>query len=300
MAEEFLSVLCADLTGYERLFEKLPRSEATHAIGRCEKRIAQTVEGFRGRLAKAAGGTRVMAYFADAENALQSAVEMQRRVSALPPMSGIVLGVRVGVCVGHAANEMRFFGEQDKSNAALSLSQMAAPGQVLMSVPKRAKGFVWNDLAARSHPELQLLSGKRQLGVFELDWRAFSIAQMKPSSANDSVNPLSLFLHLSGQTVELGPERPTLSIGRLSTCGIVLHSEKCSRVHARIIRRGESYFLVDESTNGTFVMPQGGSEHRVLKRELALSGRGRISFGQPIEDAGAECAHYAIGEYLRL
>lgn len=299
MAEEYLSILCADVIGGERLFEKLAPSEAAHAVGRCEKRMAQTVAGFHGRLAHRSD-THLMAYFADAEDALQSAVEMQRRIATLPPMSGIALGLRVGVCVGHAANEMRYFAEEGKGNAALNLSQIAAPGQVLMSVPKRAKGFAWNDLVAREHPEIRLMSGKRQLGVFELDWRGFSISQMKPASANDSLHSLPFFLHFNGQTVELGPSRPSLSIGRLSTCSLVLRSDKCSRVHAKIVRRGDTYVLVDESTNGTFVMPQDGGEHRVLKRELALSGRGRISFGQPIADAGDECAHYAIGERLHL
>jgi len=299
MAEEFLSVLCADVTGDEKLFQKLASSEAAHAVGRFEKRMAQTVEGFHGRLTPSTH-SRVMAYFSDAEDALQSAVEMQRRVANLPPLSGVALGVRIGVCVGHAANELRFFEAEGTGNAAVNLSRCAAPGQVLMSVPKRAKGFAWNDLVAHSHPEIQLRSGKRQLGVYELDWRGFSLAQMKPSSANDSIIPLPLYLHFHGQTIELGPNAPELTIGRLATCGLALSSDKCSRIHARIVRRGGSYVLIDQSTNGTFVKPKGGNEHRVLKHELALSGRGRISFGQPLSDAGEEYAHYAIGETLQL
>jgi hypothetical protein len=299
MSNEFLSVLCADVTGGERLLERLPASEAAHAVSRFEKRMAQTVEGFRGRLARCAG-SRVMAYFSDAEEALQSAVEMQRRVANLPPMSGIALGVRVGVCVGHAANEMRYFECDSPGNAAVSLSQIAAPGQVLMSVPKRAAGFEWNDIVARSHPEIRLSSGKRQLGVYELEWRDFTASQIKSLSANDADAELPFYLHINGQTVELGPERPSLSIGRLVSCGIVVHGEKCSRVHARIVRRGDEYFLVDESTNGTFITPDGGGEHRVLKHELALSGRGRMAFGQPLADAGEEFAHYAIGENIHL
>lgn len=299
MAEEFLSVLCADVTGGEKLFQKLAASEARHAVGRCEKRVAQTIEGFRGRLV-ANGDSRMLAYFADAEDALQTAVEIQRRVSGLPPMSGVTLGVRVGVCVGHAANEVRFFDETGKANAAVSLAELAAPGQVLMSVPKRAKGFSWNDLVAHSHPEIELRSGKRQLGVFELDWRGFSIAQMRPSSANDSLSPLPFYLHFGGRTIEVGADRPSISIGRLSTCTVVVHSERCSRVHARIVRRGDSYVLIDQSTNGTFVKPKGGSVHRVLKHELVLSGCGRISFGQPLDAAGEEVAHYAVGEQLVL
>jgi hypothetical protein len=297
MSEGTLSILCADVSGSERLYEKLAASEAAHAIGRCEKRIAQTVEGFNGRLAKCAG-SRVMAYFAEAEDALQSAVEMQRSIAKLPPMSGVALSVRVGVCVGHASNEIRFF-DQDTNNAASSLSGMAEPGQVLLSVPKRAKGFEWEGRVARSRPEVSLSCGNRHLGVFEIDWRTFGVSQLKPVAVSEAEADSQLYLHFNGSTIELSDARPLLSIGRLASCGMLLQNTRCSRVHARIERRGDGYVLVDQSTNGTFVLPEGGTEHALRKHEIVLSGRGKISFGVPFsatknETDNADWAHYVI------
>ena len=66
MTNESLSVLCAAVAGGERLYQKLAASEAAHAVSRFEKRMAQTVEGFHGRLARA-GGARVIGYFSDAD-----------------------------------------------------------------------------------------------------------------------------------------------------------------------------------------------------------------------------------------
>jgi hypothetical protein len=293
MSKETLSILCADLTGSERLYEKLAPSEAAHAIGRCEKRIVQTLEGFHGRLARCSD-SRVLAYFSDAEEALQSAVEIQRRVAGLPPLSGVALEIRVGVCVGHASNEMSFF-ENKVGNAAVSLSGFAEPGQVLMSVPSRTQGFEWNGVPARSRPEVSLSSGKRKLGVFEIDWRSFGTAHMKAAPANDEVE--RLFIHYNGTTTELNATHPLLSIGRLSSCGLILHRSSCSRVHAKIERRGDAYVLIDQSTNGTFVQTEGGEEEFVRKRELLLSGRGKISFGEPFSAAkdegnNADWVHY--------
>ncbi len=297
MSEEFLSVLCADITGGERLYQKLNASEATHALGRCEKRLTQAVEGFRGRLTQGSGSA-VMAYFSDAEDALQSAVEIQRRVAKLPPMSGIALGVRVGLCVGHAANEMRFFDAEGKGNAAVNLLQFAAPGQVLMSVPKRAKGFQWNDLIAHSHPEIVVKSGKRQLGVFELDWKNFALSQIRAGSANDGHGYATLYLHFKGAAYEFDPGQASLSIGRLASCKLKLESEKCSRIHARIECRNGQFVLIDQSTNGTYVLPEGGSVHRLCKHELVLSGRGRMSFGEPLTTEGVETAQFVVSQSL--
>ncbi|MDQ5903932.1 MAG: hypothetical protein QG672_1525 [Pseudomonadota bacterium] len=296
MSKGTLSILCADITGGDKLFEKLVPSEAAHALGRYEKRIAQTVEGFHGRLAKGAG-SKVLAFFSEAEDALQTAIEIQRRISNLPPMSGVSLGIRVGVCVGHASNEMRFF-DNNANNAAVSLSDFAAPGQVLISVPKRAVGFDWNEREAHSRTDVSLASGKRQLGVFEIDWRTFCAGNLK--AANFSVAPVDrLFIHFKGETLEVNAERPRVSIGRLSSCGVHLSSERCSRVHAKIERRGDTFVLIDQSTNGTFVTPEGGSEHALHKHELALSGRGRICFGESFSVTGVECLDYAIGEGFR-
>ena len=295
MNEGTLSVLCADLTGGERLHQKLGASEAAHAIGRYQKRIVQTLEGFRGRLA-AHAGLRVMAFFSEAEDALQSAVELQRRISTLPPQSGVALGVRVGVCVGHGSDEMRFFDDLT-DNAAISLSGFAQPGQVLLSVPKRAKGFNLDEHDVRSHPEITVRSGKRQLGVFEIDWRAFGGAMIKATAEGSTISPVrgqQLFIHFQGETLELNAKRNMVSVGRLASCGLRLHSERCSRVHARIEQRGDTFVLIDQSTNGTFVLPEGGSEHHVHNHQLVLSGRGQISFGEPVK-GNPECAHYAIG-----
>ena len=50
--QQLLAVLCADITGGTKLKSVLDGSEAEYAIRRCEKRIAQTVQGFQGRLVK--------------------------------------------------------------------------------------------------------------------------------------------------------------------------------------------------------------------------------------------------------
>lgn len=291
MNEGYLSILCADLSGAERLREGLAASEVAHALGRYEKRIAQAVEGFHGRLQRVSA-SRVLGYFDDAEEALQSAVEMPRRIVALPPLSGVSLGIRVGVCVGHAANEMRYF-EGEADNVACRLTDRAEVGQVLVSVPKRARGFSWNERVASARPELALDCGKRRLDVFEIDWRHFVPERRRPPAAEAETS--QLFVHSAGLTLELNAEHPQLTIGRLASCGLQLKSERCSRVHARIELRGNAFVLVDQSTNGTFVAPEGGGELPVYRRELVLLGNGRIGFGGSLATADTEYVDFRIG-----
>ena len=45
----------------------------------------------------------------------------------------------------------------------------------------------------------------------------------------------------------------SIVLGRDASCQIVVADRKASRHHARIERRRDKFFLVDQSTNGTYV-----------------------------------------------
>ncbi|MCJ7745421.1 MAG: FHA domain-containing protein, partial [Actinobacteria bacterium] len=60
-------------------------------------------------------------------------------------------------------------------------------------------------------------------------------------------------------------DKETVQIGRLSDNDIMLPDPNVSRVHARVSRRGDSYFITDlKSTNGTFL-----NEERIMDAQLA-------------------------------
>jgi predicted component of type VI protein secretion system len=65
-------------------------------------------------------------------------------------------------------------------------------------------------------------------------------------------------------------------------------------VHARIERRREKFFLVDQSTNGTFVTFDGEAEIALRREEVMLRGRGTITFGHSAAEAGGETVTFAL------
>jgi adenylate cyclase len=68
----------------------------------------------------------------------------------------------------------------------------------------------------------------------------------------------------------------------------VIADRKASRLHARIERRRDKFVLIDHSSNGTYVTVQGEAEIALRREELALRGRGQISFGHAYEDDPSE------------
>jgi pSer/pThr/pTyr-binding forkhead associated (FHA) protein len=86
----------------------------------------------------------------------------------------------------------------------------------------------------------------------------------------------------------------SLTMGRHASNDVPLTDRWASRAHARIERRKDKYVLVDLSSNGTFVVFDGGEEVRLRREELIMYGSGRISFGHPASEADAEVVGFKV------
>lgn len=292
--ERSLSVVCAELTGQAQWSHHLGLPEGRHGLARCDKRIRRAVEGRGGRLLEA-DGNKWLAFFPDHVDALQSAIDMQRRIADLPPFSGIPMAIRVGVCAGHDVKEERFF-PSDGPNPAVALAAVAGPGKILISVPRRAKAFPWSDLAANGRPDLALHCGQRQLGIFHVPWQAAPPPALPAALALLGKGDPPLRVRYRDQDLVLSVSRPVLRIGRQAECDLAVRDQRCSRVHGTLERRGDQVYLVDRSANGTYVCFAGRSEIFVQHRELLLTGQGRLSLGAPAGTEGAEQVQFDFGD----
>lgn len=288
--ERSLSVLCADVAGGEGLANYLDRNESVYAVGRYENRIRRSVESNGGRLMDRSG-SKMMAFFGNNVAALQSAIEIQHRVSDLPPYSGVPLAVRVGVCTGHQSQEARYFPSEG-DNPAASLSGSGEPGQILLSIPKRMALSPWLPLAAARVPDLELNCGSRRLGVFKVPWRNRPPVALKIALSQLANGVDRLRLRCRGTEIVLDGNQPALTIGRQTGCGLVLLDARTSRLHATIERRLDRFVFIDHSANGTFVTLEDQMEFFVRGKKLALFGRGQLSFGVPSSVEGAELMQF--------
>jgi len=77
----------------------------------------------------------------------------------------------------------------------------------------------------------------------------------------------------------LAIEKETVQIGRLADNDVVLPDPNVSRVHARISRRGDSYFITDlKSTNGTFLNEERIMDVRLSDEDVIRLGGTRFIF----------------------
>lgn len=95
----------------------------------------------------------------------------------------------------------------------------------------------------------------------------------------------------------------SLQMGRDDNNGIVVVSLFASRVHARVEARDGQFVLVDLSSNGTFVLPDGESdagsevqreEIRLRQEEMVLSGRGWLGMGRSASRHGDHSVRFML------
>jgi pSer/pThr/pTyr-binding forkhead associated (FHA) protein len=90
---------------------------------------------------------------------------------------------------------------------------------------------------------------------------------------------LSFGTHQQPLTFSSGAE---YCIGRDADCDFELVRPFASRHHARIVCRRQSFWLFDESSNGTFVRNEDETVLYLHRRGVRLWGTGWLSFGEPL------------------
>ncbi|HUO43760.1 MAG TPA: adenylate/guanylate cyclase domain-containing protein [Burkholderiales bacterium] len=286
-APQQLAILFADVSGSTGLYEKLGDQAALAAIESVLSELRKSVALQRGRIVKTIGD-EVMAVLSTADAAMQAACDMQNRVAAVPPLREMRLAIRVGFHFGQTIEEGGdFFG--DAVNTAARMAGLAKAGQIITSGPTVE---AMSELLRASTRDLDamVVKGKREeIRIFEVIWRdSGDLTTLAGAEAPAPAGEHTLRLIYRGESLTLGPERRAASLGRDTGNDLVIADKMASRVHCRIeYRRGE-FFLMDQSTNGTYVKVEGDAEI-VLKREQALlRGQGIISLGHSAAAADGE------------
>ncbi len=77
-------------------------------------------------------------------------------------------------------------------------------------------------------------------------------------------------------------QSPSLCLGKNDDNDLVAQSAQTSRQHAVIEVRHNDFYLVDRSTNGTYVQTEDEQVTLVHRNSIRLWGAGWISLGQPL------------------
>jgi hypothetical protein len=286
-------VLFVDVCESTKLYEMLGNARAQAVIAKTLALLCACADRHHGTVVKTIGD-EVMCTFSSAREAAEGAVAMQlsvRQATALEDMGVKSLAIRIGFhsgpVISHAAD---VFG--DTVNVAARVVAHAKPGQILVAkqtvrrLPKEGSN-------TRFIGSTQVKGKNTPLDLYEIVWDPENLTMVKSVFETKAPNT-RLTVAFATTTLEMGPERPVLHMGRGPENEFVVPDPLASRVHARIEYRRDRFFLVDQSLNGTYLQMQGTPEVALRRDEVVLERSGLISLGKSVAEQREQCLRFTV------
>jgi class 3 adenylate cyclase len=288
-----MSVLFADVAGSTKLYDTLGDTQAKQMIDECIDLMRSIVKRYGGRVVKTIGD-EVMAVLPDADSGCLAATDMQTKITDLPGVGNVKRAIRVGFHTGAVIEQDNdVFG--DTVNVAARMAGVARAQQIITT---RATVDMLSPLLRKSSRKIAALSVKGKgddVEVCEIIWQGEEelttmATTIAPVGTGQSV------LRLTYGASQLVLDKPNVSIvlGRDVACNVPISDRMASRHHARIERRRDKFYLVDQSTNGTYVVFAGEAEISLRREEVMLRGVGRIAFGRSCAQSDDDTVEFVL------
>jgi adenylate cyclase len=144
--------------------------------------------------------------------------------------------------------------------------------------------------------DLAHVKGKSgEIALYEVLWQKEDITSMLPTiSWSDEKKKVTARMRLryQGEEVLVDAKHPQATIGRSEDTSLVIKGNLISRLHCRVEMSRDRFLLVDQSTNGTFVITRQGEELFVRRDSIQLVGEGVIGLGRVVQPGSAQAIHF--------
>ncbi len=288
-----VAIVFADVVGSTQLYDKFGDEKASATVADCLEIMKDATHQCNGTVIKTIGD-EVMSTFPTVDEAMQAAVLMQSRISAESKRDdAIPVSIRIGCHFGPVVQEQNdIFGAA--VHTANRMTSQAKSRQIVIS----------GDTVKEMSPDLQkqtrqidvaTVRGRiDEVALFELLWNPEEATSMLPTIGwEDKQRRASrLLLTFRDQNVEVSDRRKAINIGRADDNDLVIKGNLISRIHAKIEMRRGKFVLIDQSTNGTFLLDVRGKETFVRRDMTELADEGTIGLGRAEEPGASLAIHY--------
>jgi class 3 adenylate cyclase len=288
-----VAILFADVVGSTQLYDKFGDTKASETVAVCLDVMKDATHQFNGTVIKTIGD-EVMSTFASVDEAMGAAVMMQSRISAESRQDDrIPVSIRVGCHFGPVVQEQNdIFGAA--VHTANRMTSQAKARQIVIS------GETVEEMSAQLRDQTRQIDvatvrGKMdEVALYELLWNPEEATSMLPTIEweNRGRKVSKMLIVFRDQSVEVSDSRKSASIGRADDNDLVVKGNLISRIHAKVELRRGKFFLVDQSTNGTFLLNLRGEEMFVRRDSTELHGEGTIGLGRAEQPGASLAIHF--------
>ena len=290
-----VAILFADVVGSTQLYDKFGDTKASQTVADCLEVMKEATQQFNGTVIKTIGD-EVMSTFPTVDDAMGAAVTMQSRISADNRQEDrIKVSIRIGCHYGPVVQEQNdIFGAA--VHTANRMTSQAKARQIVIS----------GETVQKLNPDLQkqtrqidvaTVRGKLdEVALYELLWNPEDATSMLPTIEweNQDRRASRLVLSFRDQSVEVNDKRKGVIMGRADDNDVIIKGNLISRIHAKVEMRRGKFILVDQSTNGTFILNVQGEETFIRRDTTELKGEGTIGLGKAEEPGGSLAIHFKI------
>ena len=296
-----VAILFADVVGSTKLYELLGDLRARDMVGICIEVMRAATDQNHGTVIKTMGD-EVMSTFPTADDALNAAAQMQKQIALHPQLKvdEQTVAIRIGCNFGPVVLENRdIFGSA--VHTANRMTSQAKAGQIMTTATIVDRlSAEWR--ASVRQIDIATLKGRSsEVALFEVLWQTEDITSMVPSIAissreREKGKSQRLRLRYQGQEVLVNEGRANITIGRAEENDLVVKGNLISRLHARVEINRNKFMLIDQSTNGTFVVGKDGEEAFVRRDSMQIRGEGLIGLGKAPDSNSSQVIRYTCEE----
>lgn len=288
-----VAVLFADIARSTQLYDILGDKRAQLQISSWLK-ILSDVTAKQGGIVIKTIGDEVLCTFRDVASAVKAGKLMHLALDQMPaaiaPEVGspnIYIGVHAGKVIVEGSD---IYG--DVVNVASRLVSLAKQRQILLS--EDAVNTLSED--EQNHVrfiDTEVVKGKyEEIRIYEYIWEQLDLTMIVDKSMEKKVSTHILELRSKSHITLVDQAHPVATFGRQNHNDFVLKNKRVSRSHARIEYRWGKFVLIDQSSNGTYVIDQKNKKKYLKRDETVLPPVGIICFGEDMDKDSPEAIHF--------
>jgi adenylate cyclase len=278
-----------------RIYQSLGDSNALGLINRLFALLQRQIIAHGGVTVKTLGDGLVCR-FDDADSAFRAACAMQEAAAGLGATSDPDLKISIGYTYGPVVlKDGDVFG--DTVNVCARLVSLANPAQVLTTRETVEALSASLRERCREMYATRLRGREGEIMVCQVIWRL----DLETTRVNDiegdagTVAPNWILKLIHAGEAFVADEARALRIGREAGNDVIVNTEHASRIHARIFSRDGSFYIADQSTNGTYLLVDGTPREVRLRRGEAVLGEGGwIGLGKSAAHHGDHVLRYRL------
>jgi len=288
-----LAIVFADISGSTKLYDTLGDQLARSKVAETLDTMTRVVKENNGTVIKTIGD-EIMCTFPTAVEAATACCEMHEALHEVN--AGIedktVIAIRVGMHYGPAIMEGGdVFG--DAVNLAARMTAQSKANQIITTQSTIEKLSPVLRASTRFIDHAPIKGKQEEIDIYEIIWQEEDVTRMATGMMGNKKTPeVKLRLRYNDTEFVIGKSHSSAVLGRSKDCDVPVNEKLASRQHVRIEMRRDKFFIIDQSTNGTHVLIEGGEGAFLRREEMPITGTGKISLGKGFNENPTEVVYF--------